>query len=65
MASRGFPSMTALLALLAIAGYQNRDKIAHAWHETGGAQPGAGPGKTVSAACSTSLGYGGELPAGS
>ena len=28
MASRGFPSMTALLALLAIAGYQNRDKIA-------------------------------------
>jgi uncharacterized protein YidB (DUF937 family) len=26
--SRGFPSMTALLALLAIAGYQNRDKIA-------------------------------------
>jgi uncharacterized protein YidB (DUF937 family) len=25
--SRGFPSMTALLALLAIAGYQNRDKI--------------------------------------
>lgn len=28
MASRGFPSMTALLGLLAIAGYQNRDKIA-------------------------------------
>jgi uncharacterized protein YidB (DUF937 family) len=26
--SRGSPSMTALLALLAIAGYQNRDKIA-------------------------------------
>ena len=26
--SRGFPSMTALLGLLAIAGYQNRDKIA-------------------------------------
>ncbi len=25
--SRGFPSMTALLGLLAIAGYQNRDKI--------------------------------------
>jgi hypothetical protein len=25
--SRGVPSMTALLALLAIAGYQNRDKI--------------------------------------
>ena len=26
--SRGFPAMTALLGLLAIAGYQNRDKIA-------------------------------------
>jgi uncharacterized protein YidB (DUF937 family) len=26
--SRGFPSMTALLGMLAIAGYQNRDKIA-------------------------------------
>lgn len=28
MNSRGFPSMTALLGLLAIAGYQNRDRIA-------------------------------------
>ena len=26
--SRGMPSMTALLGLLAIAGYQNRDKLA-------------------------------------
>lgn len=26
--SRGFPSMTALLGLLAVAGYQNRDKLA-------------------------------------
>ncbi len=26
--SRGFPSMTALLGLLAVAGYQHRDKIA-------------------------------------
>jgi uncharacterized protein YidB (DUF937 family) len=26
--SRGFPSMTAMLGLLAVAGYQNRDKIA-------------------------------------
>ena len=25
--SRGFPSMTALLGLLALAGYQNRDKL--------------------------------------
>src|SRR6516165_136675 len=31
--SRGYPSMTALLALLAMAGYQNRDKIAE-WLKT-------------------------------
>ena len=34
--SRGFPSMTALLGLLAIAGYQNRDKLAEM---LGGAGP--------------------------
>jgi hypothetical protein len=28
--SNGMPSMTALLGLLAVAGYQNRDKIADA-----------------------------------
>ena len=38
--SRGFPSMTALLGLLAIAGYQNRDKIAEM---LSGAQGAAGP----------------------
>ena len=40
--SRGFPSMTALLGLLAIAGYQNKDKIAELLR---GAQrnPGAVP----------------------
>ena len=31
--SRGYPSMTALLALLAMAGYQNRDKISE-WLKT-------------------------------
>ena len=44
--SRGFPSMTALLGLLALAGYQNRDKIAEFLngHGTPGAsgQPGLG-----------------------
>ena len=35
--SRGFPSMTALLGLLAVAGYQNRDKIAEM---LGGGQKG-------------------------
>ena len=36
--SRGFPSMTALLGLLAVAGYQNRDKIAE-WLGGAGQQP--------------------------
>jgi uncharacterized protein YidB (DUF937 family) len=38
--SRGFPSMTALLGLLAVAGYQNRDKIAE-W--LGGGRPQSQP----------------------
>ena len=44
--SRGFPSMTALLGLLALAGYQNRDKIAELLRGVGGnptAAPGAAP----------------------
>jgi uncharacterized protein YidB (DUF937 family) len=43
--ARGFPSMTALLGLLAIAGYQNRDKIAEFLR--GGAQrlPSGAPGQ--------------------
>jgi uncharacterized protein YidB (DUF937 family) len=39
--SRGFPSMTALLGLLAIAGYQNRDKIAEMLRGLGQGQSGA------------------------
>ncbi|MFL5023163.1 MAG: YidB family protein [Microvirga sp.] len=41
--SRGFPSMTALLGLLAVAGFQNRDKIAEM---LGGltSNPGGAPG---------------------
>ena len=39
--SRGFPSMTALLGLLAIAGYQNRDKIAEMLRGPGQNEPGA------------------------
>ena len=38
--SRGFPSMTALLGLLAVAGFQNRDKIAETLRGT----PSSGPG---------------------
>ena len=42
--SRGMPSMTALLGLLALAGYQNRDKLGELLKGvTGpGAQPGTG-----------------------
>ena len=39
--SRGFPSMTALLGLLAVAGYQNRDKIAE-WLGSGRQSPAPG-----------------------
>ena len=39
--SRGLPSMTALLGLLAVAGYQNRDKISE-WLGSSGPAPAAG-----------------------
>jgi uncharacterized protein YidB (DUF937 family) len=45
--SRGFPSMTALLGLLAVAGYQHRDKIAEFLGGIGKNAPaGAGPAGT-------------------
>jgi uncharacterized protein YidB (DUF937 family) len=39
--SRGLPSMTALLGLLALAGYQNRDKLAELLKGAGNTQPDA------------------------
>jgi uncharacterized protein YidB (DUF937 family) len=41
--SRGMPSMTALLGLLALAGYQNRDKLAELFQTAGkgGTEPGS------------------------
>ncbi|QQO24495.1 DUF937 domain-containing protein [Bradyrhizobium diazoefficiens] len=42
--SRGMPSMTALLGMLAIAGYQNRDKLADMLRNATSGQP-AGGGK--------------------
>ena len=38
--SRGFPSMTALLGLLAVAGYQHRDKITEILGGIGKSTPG-------------------------
>jgi uncharacterized protein YidB (DUF937 family) len=61
----GFPSMTALLGLLAIAGYQNRDKIAEMignmtkGNSTGGTAPGTGtavPGGLGGLLAGTSVG---------
>jgi uncharacterized protein YidB (DUF937 family) len=40
--SRGFPSMTALLGLLAVAGFQNRDKLAELIRNQTGGSPGGG-----------------------
>jgi len=42
--TRGLPSMTALLGLLAIAGYQNRDKPAELFREAQAKYGGSGPG---------------------
>jgi uncharacterized protein YidB (DUF937 family) len=42
--SRGFPSMTALLGLLAVAGFQHRDKIAEMLRGAGSGNPGT-PGQ--------------------
>ncbi len=42
--ARGFPSMTALLGLLAIAGYQNRDKLAELLKSASAGGQGGGAG---------------------
>jgi uncharacterized protein YidB (DUF937 family) len=56
--SRGFPSMTALLGLLAVAGYPTRDKIAEMLGGMGQGAPGAaGAGKGMPG--STGAGQGG------
>ncbi|MFN3351622.1 YidB family protein [Pseudorhodoplanes sp.] len=52
MSRSGFPSMTALLGLLAIAGYQNRDKIAEMLGNlskggAGASSPGTGAGNAL------------------
>ncbi|WP_218013779.1 YidB family protein [Rubellimicrobium rubrum] len=44
MARSGFPSMTALLGLLAVAGYQNRDKLGQMLNQQGGGGLGGGMG---------------------
>jgi uncharacterized protein YidB (DUF937 family) len=56
--TNGYPSMTALLGLLAVAGYQNRDKLAEM---LGGATSGVGGGAPAGAGGRTQTG-GSHLP---
>jgi len=44
MARGGFPSMTALLGLLAVAGYQNRDRLGQMLNQGQGGMSGGGMG---------------------
>lgn len=59
--SRGMPSMTALLGLLALAGYQNRDKIAEMLRGAAGnpSQHGASNQQSPLGGLLSSLGGGG------
>jgi uncharacterized protein YidB (DUF937 family) len=62
--SRGLPSMTALLGLLAIAGYQNRDKLAELIKGASGGSPQPSPGNAQGPSHQGSLPHG-SLPQGS
>ena len=61
--SDGFPSMTALLGLLAVAGFQNRDKIAEmlGGGHGGAVQPTPGGGAPPAAQSGIPSGLGGLL----
>src|SRR5258705_1518748 len=57
--SRGMPSMTALLGMLALAGYQNRDKLAEIFNTAVGSVPkpeGGGQARAQSDVLSNMLG---------
>ena len=60
MARSGFPSMTALLGILAVAGYQNRDKIAEMPRSQGigAGQGGAGGTAHMGGATTSGMGRG-------
>ncbi|MGQ7794411.1 YidB family protein [Faunimonas sp. B44] len=63
--SRGLPSMTALLGLLAIAGYQNRDKLAEMLGRGTDAGPTGGAGEpNAGASGGQASGPGGAASAG-
>jgi uncharacterized protein YidB (DUF937 family) len=54
--SQGMPSMTALLGMLALAGYQNRDKITEMLTGAGNGGASAGPGHSALGGLLGSLG---------
>ena len=62
--SRGFPSMTALLGLLAVVGYQNREKIAEMLKGIGQSAPGAAAGQGGLGGLLEQLGLGGASAGG-
>ena len=57
--SRGMPSMTALLGMLALAGYQNRDKLAEMFRNATTGQPAAGNKDSLSGNLGGLVGGGG------
>ena len=59
--SDGYPSMTALLGLLALAGYQNRDKLAELLGGGQGSPAPAGAGSAPGSSSSMAGGLGGGL----
>lgn len=62
--SKGYPSMTALLGLLALAGYQNRDKLAELFKGQGHDSHGYGVDTTRPPAVPAPVGTGSTNPLG-
>src|SRR5262245_24113424 len=62
--SRGMPSMTALLGMLALAGYQNRDKLMEMFNNATGALSKTGAGGQAPAQGDLSNVFGGMLGKG-
>jgi uncharacterized protein YidB (DUF937 family) len=62
--SRGMPSMTALLGMLALAGYQNRDKLMEMFNNATSGLPKTGAGGPASAQSNLSDMFGGLLGGG-
>ena len=62
--SRGMPSMTALLGMLALAGYQNRDKLMEMFNQATSGPSKTGSGEGAQAQSNLSNVFGGLLGAG-